>query len=339
MKQPMPKMTSAIVYSCSPALFDRLWRSIQADEVDDLVEAWEEHESVDPPKTRWDSDGFVQLPTLDRWSVSSNHITFCLQINERKLPAKVRDELVRSKATALEDAQGRRVSKKEYRLLVEEAEMELLPKAFIGRTQVLVSITDTARVVVWTSSVKRADRVMNSLGMMLTAVQSLSIEYEFAPIASMQLPAITFTRLVKSAPGTEDKLAAGFACVLKASDGSSENPTIRVRNRDLDAADIQKLLASGEDYKVVEVELLYDEDGNFSTIDRAVGCVFTVNEGLIIKKIAVPGVTLERGADAIAAFDSTLFLTLSMLLKVHAAVMAETGVMGGDVEYEDEDEI
>ena len=337
MKQAIPKLTSAIVYACNPALFDALERKAR-DYDEDLLEALDSHLSVDPAASRWDSEGFVKMPTLDWFSISNNHVTFCIQINERKLPAKVRDELVQTKADVLKRQQGRNVTKKEYRLLVEEAEMELLPKAFIGRTQALVSITK-GKVIVWTSSMKRADRIVNSLTSMLSSANIELEDFGFANIATLQTPSTAFTRIVKGRPGDDDTLAAGYACVLKASEGSSENPTIRVRNQDLDSNDVQRLLTSGEDYKVVEVELLYDEDGNFSTIDRAVGCVFTVNEGLIFKKIKVPGVTLERGADAIDAFDSTLYLTLSMLLKVHAAVISETGGIGAGVEYEDPDEI
>lgn len=343
MKQDIPKITNAIIFACSPTIFPRLVEAAENEDGEALAQALVDSETADPMSTQWDSVGFTKMPTLDWFARSDNHVTFNLQINERKLPSKVRDELVTKKIAEIERTQGRKPHKKEMRLLIEEAEMELLPKAFIIRNHVLVSFTKDAKLVIWTSSMKRAERITMLAEELLLMVDK-TIVREFRQISHRSMPADVFTRMVKTSPGDDDKLDCGFSCVLKSSE-SADAPTIRVRNRDLDASDIQTLVQSGEDYKVIELEMLFDESGNFSTHERNVGCTFTVNEGLIFKKLKIPGVTRERGTDAVDAFDTELFLTLAMLLKARDALSKELGgegepvALGEGVQYEDDDEI
>lgn len=330
MKQNLPKITSAIINACSPWMSKALEDTVLAED----FEAFELNESTDPGKTQWDSAGFVRMPSGDWVDHTPPYLTFCIQINERKLPAKVRDELVSVKAEKLEAQQGRKVSKKEMRLLIEEAEMELLPKAFIGRSTMLVTIADNSHMIVWTTSVKRAERAYGLVMALFDQIDSKQ-ECKLGNISHRKIPSDVFTAMVTSNRGSNDKLACGYSGVFKAT-GSGEKPVIRVRNRDLDSSDVQELLRAGE-YQVVELQMLYDEKF-FDEGDRSPDVTFTVNEGLVFKKLEFVGAPkLEKGQDRVDAFSSSVFLATKSLLMAYTELKRELGGVHQAVDVEDDE--
>lgn len=329
MKKLLPKLTSAIVFSMAPGFFLKLLgatEDVGADPFDDMA-------SVDPSPTQWDSAGLIKLPNGECYANEDQHFSMLVQVNERKLPAKVRDELVGKKADEIEHAQGRRPHKKEMRLLIEEAEMELLPKAFIGRSQTLISFTDKDKLIVWTTSMKRAER-MTTLVLEWVMLVDKNLKPEFRNIGFVHEPATIFTQMVKTNPGDNDVLCDGFAAVIK-----GESETIRFRDVDLSSTEVQNLLTN-DDYKVVEMQMIYDSTSNFGSTDHIPEMTFTVNEGMIFKKISIPGIEVERGEAAVSAFDSQLFITIQTIQKAHAALCNELGGesgTAGDVVYDDDE--
>ena len=331
MKQVLPKLTSAIIYQMSAGFLGKIQALIKdEDGITNVTEAFESVESVDPGATQWASAGIVKMPDGEWFIDNDSSLSFIVQINERKLPSKVRDELVQEKAAEIERQQGRRPHKKEFRLLIEEAEMALLPKAFIGRSQMLITLTDADKLIIWTTSVKRGERGM---GILLAWIEHLipKAQPQFSNIGTAKEPADVFTSIVKTNPGDNDTLCDGYSAVLK-----GESEVVRVRNMDLSSTDVQDLLRS--DFKVVELQLIYDSKSLFGANDSAPDMTFTVNEGLIFKKIVVPGVANERGIELLDAFNSNLFMITQTLLKAHAALLAELGTGNIATDVEDDDE-
>lgn len=328
MKKLLPKLTSAIVFAMAPGFFQKLLEATEdvgADPFDDMA-------SVDPGSTAWDSIGLVHMPDGECYINEDHLFSVLIQVNERKLPAKVRDELVGKKADEIERQQGRRPHKKEMRLLIEEAEMELLPKAFIGRSHTLVTFTDKDKLIVWTTSMKRAER-MTTFALEWVINVNKDLKPEFRNIGFKHEQATIFTRMCKTSPGDSDVLCDGFSAVLKGGEGGE---TIRIRDCDLSSSDVQELLKGEDGYRVVEMQMIYDSTSNFGSTDHLPEMTFTVNEGMIFKKIVVPGIVSE----GVEGFDSQLFITTQTLLKAHAALGEELGGEGGltpDVVFDDDE--
>ena len=85
---------------------------------------------TDPNGQTWSTVGLV--PVTDEGfifhSLDGMGLLFCVQFNERILPAKVRDEHFRKTLDAIEQREGRKPTKKEYAELRDEAERDLLPQ-------------------------------------------------------------------------------------------------------------------------------------------------------------------------------------------------------------------
>lgn len=140
-----------------------------------LEQALRDVEQHDPTGSSWNTMHVADVAEGAFAYVATNVVVMAVQLNERVLPSRVRDELVSEKAAAHEDSVGRKPNKKEYRQLRDEAEHELLGKAFIKRTKTMVTFYGK-HVIVWTSSLKRANAVLCTL--VLTLSNNCGIELQ-----------------------------------------------------------------------------------------------------------------------------------------------------------------
>jgi len=118
-------------------------------------------ELADPNPSAWSTKGLVPVIEGQDYfhQLDGMGFVFCVQFNERILPGKVRDEHLKKRAERIQEGSGRKPSKKEYRELRDEVELELLPKAFIKRSKVFGLITNS-KLIIFNSSTKRQDDVM-----------------------------------------------------------------------------------------------------------------------------------------------------------------------------------
>ena len=97
------------------------------------------HRSKEPSGGQWRSIGLINaLPGEGLLVDMDGGKMMCVQFNERILPGKVRDEHLGKRVAKLEQMEGRKLSKKEYAQLREQVEFDLLPRAFVRRTNVPV---------------------------------------------------------------------------------------------------------------------------------------------------------------------------------------------------------
>ena len=150
---------------------------------------------TDPNGQTWSTVGLV--PVTDEGfifhSLDGMGLLFCVQFNERILPAKVRDEHFRKTLDAIEQREGRKPTKKEYAELRDEAERDLLPKAFIKRAKVFGLLTNS-RLLIFTGSSKRQDDVLliinhylNDVGIDNTSIRRPSLKEAVSGMTSLAL--------------------------------------------------------------------------------------------------------------------------------------------------------
>lgn len=248
----------------------------------DILFPWQLAQAHDPASTSWRSIGLVPpLTSREELLVEVSIGTFvtAIQINERMLPAKVRDEQVLRRVGSLEEREGRKVGRKEYAELREEVEVELLPRAFIRRTVVPVMFVSPYHMFVFTSSVKRADDAVAHLLPLLRHARVRPVTPRLHTDAVLRSLALD--------PHHEEFIQATDNAVLRGPDGA----VVRVKDKDIHDPDIAELLIS-ESYTPKQLGVaFFDEDGG--TLLTA-----TVDENLQVRRAAFPDLDLSVDDDA-----------------------------------------
>lgn len=245
------------------------------------------HRSKEPSGGQWRSIGLINaLPGEGLLVDMDGGKMMCVQFNERILPGKVRDEHLGKRVAKLEQMEGRKLSKKEYAQLREQVEFDLLPRAFVRRTNVPVIFTETnwsdssLLMMICTASQKRADDVVA----LLTAVFGETLKpwkIEMGrPIPGSLTTLACDGFLFNEHTQEECSFYPTDAAVLK----GSGKKTIRIKDKDIQEHDVQTLLK--QSYAVTELALRYGEDEDSPML------TFTVNDNFVFKRVALPDVQL-----------------------------------------------
>lgn len=174
-----------------------------------------------------------------------------IQVAKRALPTRVvRDQAEKDRAT-IEDQTGRKMGRKEFRELMEDARFALLPRAFVNRVRIPVILTSDNRLFVFTGTSKHLD-----------AITSLMVEFflGFGISFSLHHPGSNvsvegwMTAMAIDADGAVDITPTDFA-VMK----GEESAQIRIVNRDLDFEAVRDALKAG--YRVKQIGLRHTESG------------------------------------------------------------------------------
>lgn len=167
---------------------------------------------------------------------ADGRIMVCLRREDKLLPATVIRQMVEEKVDAIEQAEGRKVRRKERDRLRDEVTHDLLPRALARSAYTFAYIA--ARdgwLVVNNASVKKADELVSLLRESLGTLPLRPLETKISPAAVM-------TRWLQ---GTD--LPADFAlsdeCELR--DIADQAALIRCKRQDLGADDVQALLNGG----------------------------------------------------------------------------------------------
>lgn len=247
----------------------RLYGAMSASRLPDDIEMFE---SRDPTGSTWSTLGFV--PTFDGTllaELSDSRSLMVVQFNERILPSKVRDEKVKARVAKLADQEGRNISKKEYAQIREEIEFELLPKAFIRRTQVPIFFSYDGYMLVCTGSQSKADKVVTFLNRVFENLEPWQIQVASAVENGL-------TTLAQYEMGNEIRAFRETNCaVLKCN-----KHVIRIKDRDIASQEVQTLL---KDYKVHELGI-ESLDGVTGDIELS----FVVNDNFVFKRCTLPDV-------------------------------------------------
>lgn len=131
-----------------------------------LTQALETKPEKLPVASQWRTLGFgLPAPGASDelvWNGAGNVNMFCLKIHKRDLSGATIKEFVAKRAAKIEERESRKVYRKEYAQLKEEVEAELLPKAFIKHSAILMmAIGDL--LVVGASTAKNAEDALSTL--------------------------------------------------------------------------------------------------------------------------------------------------------------------------------
>lgn len=258
-------------------------------------------ELSDPNPSAWSTKGLVPVIEGEDYfhQLDGMGFVFCVQFNERILPGKVRDEHVKKRAERIQEGTGRKPSKKEYRELRDEVELELLPKAFIRRSKVFGLIT-ASRLVIFSSSTKRQDDVM------LVLFGNLDLYFGAAKELSFTRPSLKdgLSGLTGLALGDDERFAATKNALLVNAREEAETPTIRIKDKNVYSSDVQALLKQG--YRAHELGL-----------STSAGTSFTLTKSMTVKRFSIgDDVVLSHFNESVEDFHGAAWLACRTALDV-----------------------
>ena len=168
----------------------------------------------------------------------NNCLMFCLQIEEKVLPAAVIRQALTEKIKQIQTAEDRKVRQKEKLSLKDEVIMTLLPRAFTKLTQVHAYIdTKYHWLVLGTNSTTKTEQFLTMF--------KKSISEEIHPFELKKLsPIMTHWIKEKNYPSS---LAVEKSCLLQ--DPKQQNRIIRCQQQDLFVNGIQSLIKDGCEIK------------------------------------------------------------------------------------------
>lgn len=199
----------------------------------------------------------------------------CTQKEEKIIPAAAVSHLLNAKIAEVEEAESRKLPKKERQRFKDEIIFSILPRALTKTTKTYAYIDlDDKMIVVDAASPKKAEDVLTLLR---RALGSLPV----VPLDSNNSPTLYLTNLVSNANEDEQAFTIRTAeCELR----SAEGEVIRTKDQDLTTDEIQNHLDVGKE--VAKISLEYDDKLSF-----------TLTTDLFLKKLKFLDVLQEQVAD------------------------------------------
>lgn len=253
------------------------------------------------------------VPALEQEGVPLVHagggrLLLRLRREEKLLPPSVVREQLASRVAAIEQAEGRKVYRRERLQLKDEIIADCLPRAFT-RTAHTHAIVDPQGgwVLLDAASATRAEELLNLLRESVGTFPVVLPQVAVAPLASM-----TRWLLERSLP--EDFTASG-ECELR--EPGEEGGVVRCRGVDLFSEEVQRHLEVGR--QVARIALQFDE-----RID------FVLAEDLVLRRLRFADVLLKENADissedALARLDADFVLMSEALLELQQRLIAVFG--------------
>lgn len=160
-----------------------------------------------------------------------------LGVEQKLLPASVVRQYAQAKLVEIEAAQGYKPGRKQTREVIDQLELELLPRAFVKRSLTYVWIDPVNRwLLVDASSSARADEVMEQLKLSLGELPVTLIKTQIAPASAM-----TQWLAAGHAPGS---FSVDRDCELRAT--AEERAAVRYVRHNLDSDEVRSHISSGK---------------------------------------------------------------------------------------------
>ena len=158
-----------------------------------------------------------------------------LGVEEKLLPASIVKRFASDKAKAIEEAEGRRIGRKEMREIQEEMTLELLPRAFVrGRISFAWIDRGNGWLVIDSASPAKAEELLEHLRKSVDGVPAKVLKVIQSPSAAM-------TGWVASG-----EAPVGFTLDQDLELRSAEKATVRYVNHTLDGEEIRQHIATGK---------------------------------------------------------------------------------------------
>jgi recombination associated protein RdgC len=234
---------------------------------------------------------------------------FIIQFADRILPKATINKRVAELAAQVEQQTGRKPGKKARKDLAEEAELELLPKAFIRYSAVTVTFDPSrASLIIWTASKSKCDKIITLL---VASCEGLAVKSPtFSPSEINQ----TLAKIADFESDSEHFAPLG-AGVWTQGEGP-EKKTVRVKAVDASSSVVENLLNNG--YKPTALEVMFgDESKGISEV------TFCVNDNHQFTKINLGIDTEAQREDEVAAYLSTLHIACKTVTAAESAMLAE----------------
>lgn len=261
----------------------------------------------------WTTPGGRKSQLLAHEAQGQHLIT--MQRQERILPGAVVKEEVEARAEAVEEAEGRKVSRKEKTLLKEQVYEEFLPRAFI-RTHRIDAWWDmpAGLIAINTTSAARADELLDLLRATLGGLKVV-------PLSTQSLPVRVMTEWLANPGSRPSWLEVGDLVKLQS---RGDDGKITARNVDLDSDEIREHLDCGR--QAVEVRIRVSES-----------LTMTLADDLALKSLAFSNALIEEadqtddGDDPVARVEADFFLMAHALKEVIATLVSG---LGGETVYQ-----
>ncbi len=160
-----------------------------------------------------------------------------LGVEQKLLPSSVVRQYAQAKLVEIEVAQGYKPGRKQVREVIDQLEVELLPRAFVKRGLTYVWVDPINRwLLVDASSSTRADEVMEHLKLSLGELPVTLIKTQLAPATAM-----TQWLAAGEAPGS---FTIDRDCELRAM--VEERAAVRYVRHNLDSDEVRSHIASGK---------------------------------------------------------------------------------------------
>ncbi|GIZ11419.1 recombination-associated protein RdgC [Pseudomonas sp. NCCP-436] len=230
--------------------------------------------------------------------VSGDFLLLSTRKEERILPGSVVRDALKEKVEEIENAQMRKVYKKERDQLKDEIVQSFLPRAFIRRSATFAAIAPKqGLILVDSASAKKAEDLLSTLR---EAIGSLPVR----PLSVKIAPAATLTDWLKN-----QQAAEGFfvldECELR--DTHEDGGVVRCKRQDLTGEEIQLHLSTGK--QVTQLSLAWQDKLSFMLDDK-----------LTIKRLRFEDILQEQaeqdgGDDALAQQDASFTLMMMTLME------------------------
>lgn len=270
--------------------------------------------AADPTGSRREDTGLEAMGGEYIRDIDGKGVLMTIRMSKKMLPARVVKIRVEEMAQALEYENGRKPGRKERQALAEDAELELLPRAFIGYTYIPVIFTSDNRLFVFTTSQKRADTVITFLINLLTEIERIpfAMSSVLHEDGLMSVDSWMNSKAILVNEDESDLQVTDFV-VMK----EHESGTVRVSDRHLAGySEMQSMITKG--FRVKQIGLMY----------QPAGISFRLDGDLRLRMITLGDDTLLEFAEnrADEGFDemhAIVWLVIAEYRRVIDALMAE----------------
>lgn len=252
---------------------------------------------------------------------SLGNALFCVQFQEKVLPAGVIRDALQKKVSHIEATEDRKVYRKEQQSLKDDLIFEMLPQAFVKNTKVY-GYFDAERdlLVIDASATGKAETVMKLLRQ---AIGSLPC----VPLQTMQSPSVVMTHWLNGFSELPKDLEIGNECKLV--EAGEDGAKHTAKNADLFSTEIEAHLNSGKQVELLAV-----------SFDQSL--CFKLTSGIQLKAIKFSDSVIDEAqdhsdGDKVAQYEADFTLMVYHLRKVFDRLVAafggklvQEGFTGGD---------
>ena len=231
-----------------------------------------------------------------------------LGVEQKLLPTSVVRQFANDKIKAIEEAEDRRVGRKEMKEIREQMTLELLPRAFVRRRNTNGWIDPiNGWLVIDTAAPAKADEFLEHLRLSVDRLPA-------KPLNTLQSPAAAMTGWVASS-----EAPAGFSIDQDLELRSAEKATVRYAKHPLEGDEIRQHIAAGK--MVTRLAMTWN--------DRI---SFVLNENQPIKRVAFLDILKENADSQSENADERFDLDFTLMAGELARLMDDlVEALGGEL--------